>query len=142
MRNGLERGEGPAISPKALAVSDRLALLSREDIVWRILRCGRAYQLGATFAAIVKAQSDAVLVHPVPFTHTCAQLSTRQCVIGSGLWRRAAGYVVTILMGAKPANLPVDQPTKFELVINLKTAKALGLTLPPSLLARAAQVIE
>ena len=69
------------------------------------------------------------------------------CLVGYGpslpaLYRRAVGYIERILIGATPATMPIEQSTQFQLVINMKTAKALGITIPPALLARADEVIE
>jgi ABC-type uncharacterized transport system substrate-binding protein len=93
----------------------------------RITQLALKYRLPASFAFREYVDAGGLVSYGVNF---------------SDMFRRAAVYVDKILKGAKPADLPVEQPTKYELVINLKTAKALGLTIPPSLLLRADQVIE
>jgi putative ABC transport system substrate-binding protein len=101
----------------------------------------------ALFSYHRKELADLALKHHLPTMsdlreHVEAGGLMAYTVHDPDLYRRAATYVDKILKGAKPADLPVEQPTRFELVINGKTAKALGLTIPPSVLARADEVIQ
>jgi putative ABC transport system substrate-binding protein len=100
-----------------------------------------------TLIAYRKRIVDFVAQHRIPTVYTSPGWVEQGGLVEYTLnqremYRRAVSYIDRILRGAKPADLPVEQPTKFELVINLKTAKALGLTIPPSLLARADRVVE
>ena len=130
-----------------------------------IVEATTADELDTAFASAAAQQADAMIVfgdnltnqeaprvtalaanHHLPAIYLFRQFATGGLIVYgpdlADLFRRAGGYVDKILKGTKPADLPVEQPTKFELVINMKTAKALGLTVPPSLLVRADEVIE
>ncbi|MBR0824239.1 ABC transporter substrate-binding protein [Bradyrhizobium manausense] len=131
-----------------------------------IVEARTAEELDAAFASAAAQHADAIVdigdpltfqqaprvvalaaKHHLPATYLFRQSANEGGLIVYGpdlfdLFRRAVGYVDKILKGTKPSDLPVEQPTKFELVINMKTAKALGLTVPPSLLARADELIE
>jgi putative ABC transport system substrate-binding protein len=101
---------------------------------------------GPTFAEH-RRLAELALKHRLPTVYDAREYVEAGGLVAYGpnrqaLFRRAAGYVDKILKGAKPSDLPVEQPTKFELIINMRTAKALGLTIPPGLLARADEVIE
>jgi putative ABC transport system substrate-binding protein len=155
----------PASDPNLVKTSEAAA--RSLGVRLQVLKVGRAGGFEPALAEARKNDAGALIVLGSPFFYVQRtrlidlaakhRLPTiyaqREFVVGSGglmsygtdfhhQFRRAATYVDKILKGAKPGDLPIEQPTKFEFVINLKTAKALGLTIPPSVLARADQVVQ
>jgi putative ABC transport system substrate-binding protein len=127
------------LSPKDIEIAFRTASKGRTDAV---------LVLTSAFATSQRTQiTDLAVKHRLPAIYDRLEFVEdgglmTYSVSSTDLFRRAATYVDKILKGAKPADLPVEQPTKFELVINLKTAKQIGVTIPPNLLARADRVIR
>jgi putative ABC transport system substrate-binding protein len=141
-------------------------LAPRFELTLQSVEVKEPKDMGSAFEAIVRDRAEAIIVdsdastalsqpHIVEFAvaHRLPQICAFRSFVDAGglmsygpslhdLWRRAAAYVDKILKGAKPADLPIEEPTKFDLVVNLQAAKALGLAMPQSLLARADEVIE
>jgi len=152
-----------ASNPFARSLIDETQAAAKTTGVYlAVVDVRRPQDVDAALASLTKQRISAVIVDAaltswraaeLVIQHRLPSISNQRDFVDSGgllfhgaqfadLHRRAAGYVDKILRGAKPADLPVERPTKFELVINLKTSKALGLTIPPPLLLRADHVIE
>jgi putative tryptophan/tyrosine transport system substrate-binding protein len=147
-------------------IGDMQEAAHTKGVQLRVLKAGSESEIDAAFASLVELHAGALVVggdpffesrreqlvalaarHAVPAIYQWLEFAVAGGLISYGasltaLYRQVGIYAGKILNGAKPANLPVQQPTTFELVVNLKTAKGLGLTVPPSILARADEVIE
>jgi putative ABC transport system substrate-binding protein len=148
------------------AVRDVQEAARAKGVQLQVLKAGSESEIDAAFASLVQLPAGALVVagdaffasrrdqlaalasrHAVPAIYPLRQFAVAGGLISYGpslvvIWRQAGIYAGRILNGAKPADLPVQQPTTFELVVNLKTAQQLGLTVPPSILSRADEVIE
>ena len=154
-------------SPNAeLLIRDMQEAARAKGVKLAVLKAGTEGEIDAAFASLVQQQAGALVVdpdslfnaqreqlvalasrHAVPAIYEGRSFAAVAGLISygtslTGIYRQAGVYAGRILKGEKPADLPVQQPTRFELVVNLNTAKALGLTVPPSILARADEVIE
>ena len=156
----------PTEPGRQLLVKDTEAAAPRVGLQLQAFEARSPSEIGSAFTAMTREGVGAVLVYgsSMLYAHraTIAELAAKSRLLTmcptpewmdagfvmsysaslNDMYRRAPYFVDRVLKGAKPADLPVEQPTKLGLVINLKTAKALGLTIPPSLLARADQVTE
>ena len=153
-RSGISQfGVIQAVAPSLRVEVNPVNMRDAPEIERAVAAFARAPNGGLIVTASALAQRHRDLIVALAARHKLpAVYFERSFVAAGGLisygadqidqFRRAAGYVDRILKGEKPADLPVQAPTKYELVINLKTAKALGLTIPPSVLARADEVIE
>ena len=154
-------------NPSHLLLDDRILAAARAlELKPQLIDVRGAADFQGAFAAILEQRAQALFVYPLPLAPAqigqIVEFALNNKLPGMTFWegyteqgflmfygarnsdqyRRAVGYVDKILKGAEPASLPVEQPTKFELVINVKTAKALGFEIPSSMLARADEVIE
>jgi len=157
----------PGVAGAALEYKETEGAARSLRLQLQSVEVSRADDLNRAFSAVTKGRAEALILagqNPVLFANRGQLVSfaqrnrlpsmyaIKEFVDAGGLmsygannaelWRRAATFVDKILKGTKPADLPVEQPTRFELVINLKTAKSLGLTIPQSILFRADQVIQ
>jgi putative ABC transport system substrate-binding protein len=155
-----------AIPPAEIAMTEMRVAAQTMNLLVQSIAAQGPKGLADAFAMIKSEQADGLVVFPDPLTFSNQEAITRFALTNKipalfgakefvsvgglmsygpsypGMFRRGAYYVDRILKGTKPADLPVEQPTRFELVINLATARALGLDVPPMLLARADEVIE
>jgi putative ABC transport system substrate-binding protein len=151
-RQTFRNDDGPSTAAANLGFQAINVLVDEDDFdrAFSVAAKQGAHAVFVANTSLLRAHAEKIaalaIQHRLPTVGTPA-FAEKGVLIGYGanleeLYRRAGGYVARVLKGAKPADLPIEQPTKFELVVNLKTARSLGLTLPQTLVARADRVID